>query len=92
MNERIEATVSGRVQMVMFRDFVQRNASKLKLTGEVKNRSNGTVAVVAEGPHATLERLVEKLHEGPLLSHVEHVAVDWLPANGSYKKFKISYD
>ena len=43
MQERLEVIVSGRVQMVMFRDFVQRKASSLKLVGEVQNLPDGTV-------------------------------------------------
>jgi len=91
MNERLEAIVSGRVQMVMFRDFVQRKASGLKLTGEVRNKKDGTVEVTAEGTRSQLEKLVTKLHKGSLLSRVEHVSLSWLPSSGSYKKFTITY-
>ena len=49
MNERLEAIVSGRVQMVMYRDFTARFARRLGLVGEVKNLSDGTVRVIAEG-------------------------------------------
>jgi acylphosphatase len=90
--ERLEAIVSGRVQLVMFRDFTQRKASGLKLTGTVKNLEDGTVEVVAEGPREKLEKLVAKLHQGPLLAHVEHVSVSWSPATGEFKKFRIVYN
>src|SRR3989344_224255 len=49
MNERIETIVSGRVQVVMYRDFATRKARGLGLVGEVKNLPDGTVRVVAEG-------------------------------------------
>ncbi len=91
MTKRIEAIVSGKVQMVMFRDFVQRKASGLKLVGEVQNLSDGTVRVLAEGEHAKLEKLIEKLHQGPLLAKVTSVSVDWHSATGEYTSFKISY-
>ena len=91
MIERLEAIVSGKVQMVMFRDFVQRKASGLKLTGEVRNLQDGTVRVVAEGDHTKLEKLLFKLHHGPLLARVDSVSVSWLPATQEYKSFKISY-
>ena len=45
--EQLRATVSGRVQLVMFRDFVQRKASGLKLTGEVQNLPDGTQIFLA---------------------------------------------
>ena len=54
--ERIEAIVSGRVQMVMFRDFAQRKALGLRLCGEVMNLPDGTVRVIAV--HALRNALV----------------------------------
>jgi acylphosphatase len=68
MNERIEAIVYGRVQMVMYRDFTERKASGLQLTGEVQNLKDGTVKVIAEGTHEQLEKLIQKLHKGSVLS------------------------
>jgi acylphosphatase len=91
MTERLEAIVSGKVQMVMFRDFVQRKASVLKITGEVRNIKDGTVLVVAEGDHETLEKLLARLHHGPLLARVDSVSASWLLATQEYKSFKISY-
>ena len=92
MNERIETIVSGRVQVVMYRDFATRKARGLGLVGEVKNLPDGTVRVVAEGPRATLERFVKKLHRGSLLSRVDGIAMSWLPATGAYRSFDIAYD
>lgn len=89
--ERLEAVVSGRVQGVMYRDFVQRKASGLALTGEVQNLPDKTVRVVAEGPRDQLEKLVEKLHVGPLLANVEHVAISWLSAVKEFSEFKIRF-
>lgn len=78
--------------MVMFRDFVQRKASGLKLTGEVQNLPDGTVRVVAEGERAKLEALVEKLQHGPLLANVSGVQSSFHPADGSFKSFSIRYE
>lgn len=91
MHERLEAIVSGRVQLVMYRDFAQRKARGLKLVGEVENLSDGTVRVIAEGPKDALERYVQKLTGGPILARVEHVAPVWLPATGTYRGFSITY-
>ncbi len=91
MNERIEAMVSGRVQMVMYRDFACRKARGLKLVGEVKNLPDGSVRVVAEGPRDILQAFKEKLRSGPLLAKVESVSVSWYPATGTYKSFAIVY-
>lgn len=92
MNERFEAIVSGRVQMVMYRDFVQRKASSLKLVGEVRNVTDGTVQVVAEGPEKELGKLIQQLKRGPLLARVDQVDVSWAPARNTFSKFVIRYD
>lgn len=74
---RIEAVVSGRVQMVMFRDFTARRAKKLGLSGTVENLSDGSVKVVARGREEKLEKLIEVLHKGPPLANVKDVSVTW---------------
>lgn len=91
MQKRIEAIVSGKVQMVMYRDFAQRMAWLLKLKGEVQNLKDGTVRVVAEGREDALERYIQKLHRGPLLARVDGVEVVWSEAAGGYEKFSITY-
>lgn len=91
MHERLEAIVSGRVQFVMYRDFAQRKARGLKLVGEVENLPDGTVRVIAEGPRGSLEKYLEKLEGGPLLARVESVAPTWIPAQGDYTGFTITY-
>lgn len=90
--ERLEAIVSGRVQLVMYRDFATRKARSLGLVGEVENLADGTVRVVAEGPRAKLEEYERKLSKGSLLAKVEKVEASYLPATGEYKYFDITYD
>lgn len=90
--ERMEAIVRGRVQMVMYRDFVQRKASGLKLVGSVRNLTDGTVHVIAEGPREALDALIQKLWKGPLLARVEGVDVSWLPITNTFSNFAISYE
>ena len=89
MNERIEAIVSGRVQMVMYRDFATRKAHKLGLTGEARNLADGTVVVIAEGPRKNLERYIKKLWKGSLLSNVTDITVAWKPTTGEFSEFTL---
>ena len=91
MNERLEARISGRVQMVMYRDFTCRMASRYSLTGEVQNLPDGTVSVIAEGSKNNLERLLKRLHTGPLFARVEKIDFVWNQATGEYRKFFITY-
>jgi acylphosphatase len=91
MQKAFRAQVFGRVQLVMFRDFVQRKASGLGLTGTVKNLPNGTVEVIAEGEHDALEKLLTHLKSGPLLARVDNVTVEWVQPTGSFRGFSIQY-
>lgn len=74
--------VSGKVQGVMYRDYVAEAAATLNINGYVTNQSNGTVLVVAQGVPEDLKSLVEYLHEGSVLSRVEGVDIEW----GSVKR------
>ncbi len=91
MNSAFVATVSGRVHMVMYRDFTQHSARALGIVGEVKNMPDGTVHVVAEGERGKLEKLIEKLKQGPFLSRVDGVMVQWTEPTGQYTGFPIAY-
>lgn len=84
----IHATVRGRVQGVGFRGYVETRARFLRLTGYVRNLPDGrSVEVVAEGPRAALEQLIGCLHEGPSMSLVSGVEVNWTAATGEYRGF-----
>lgn len=75
--------------MVMFRDFVTRKARKVGVKGFVQNLADGTVEVVAQGEKAALERLIEYLHKGPILSHVEKVNVEWRTPQQNFDSFTL---
>ena len=49
MEKRIRSIISGRVQLVMYRDFARRKARKLKLYGWVRNLPDNTVELIAVG-------------------------------------------
>lgn len=91
MKQRIECHISGRVQLVMYRDFSARNAKALGLTGFVKNMEDGTVYLVAEGEEIQLTTYIEKLKSGPILADVERVIVEWKDSTGEFDKFIIQY-
>ena len=73
----IRLTVSGRVQGVGFRWFVERAAGELGLTGLARNCDDGTVEVNAYGNKINLERLLLDCRRGPCLAKVESIDVDW---------------
>jgi acylphosphatase len=67
--------VTGRVQGVGFRYFVWREAEALGVDGWVRNRVDGTVEALARGTTENLDRLQDRLEEGPRWSHVTSVSV-----------------
>jgi acylphosphatase len=80
---RFVARVSGRVQGVGFRFFVQMRAEELRLSGSVGNRPDRSVRVEAEGPKPALDKLLRDLHEGPPAARVDRVEVEWMSPRGS---------
>ncbi len=84
---QLHATISGRVQGIGFRFFVVHRASHRRLTGWVRNLTNGDVEVVAEGPQEALSELLVELREGPPGSWVRAVQAQWRPATGQYNGF-----
>ncbi|HZS54643.1 MAG TPA: acylphosphatase [Bryobacteraceae bacterium] len=65
--------VSGAVQGVGFRFFVQDKARELGLSGWARNLHDGRVEVYATGPDARLNDLAAALHLGPRLADVRGV-------------------
>ncbi len=61
---RLTAWVHGHVQGVGFRWWTRSRALELGLTGYASNRPDGRVQVVAQGPRAACERLLELLQGG----------------------------
>ena len=90
-NERLHAFVEGDVQGVGYRNFVTENARSLGLTGWVRNRFDGSVEVMAEGPRSYLEVLVDALQQGPRAARVSNVRSEWQPAEGAFSEFKTRY-
>ena len=62
---RLEATVTGRVQGVGFRWFARDRATALGLSGWVRNRADGSLEILAEGPAEALEAFEAALRLGP---------------------------
>lgn len=89
--EEFRAIVSGRVQMVSYRAFVQKHAERLALQGCVFNRTDGSVEVVAQGHRENLERLLEFMRKGPFLAKVSSMKVEWREPQEAYAGFEIAH-
>lgn len=86
---RLRLVVGGRVQGVGFRYGTLDRAKSLRLTGWVRNCSNGTVEVLAEGAREQLQQLERWCHDGPRGALVSRVDAEWLRATGEFTTFAI---
>ena len=88
---RARLIIEGRVQGVWFRDSTRREAVSLGVSGWVKNRPDGTVEVLAEGPEDTVKKLVAWCHHGPSaarVSRVHETSEEW---QGEFESFDVLY-
>ena len=65
--------ISGRVQGVGFRWFVEREAAQIGIAGWVRNRDNGDVEVMATGTREQHSALRARLQQGPRAARVDQV-------------------
>lgn len=89
--QRFHASISGRVQGVGFRYHARETARDLGITGYVRNRSDGTVEVLAEGEEGALRQFLSWLHTGPRLARVENVDTNWESFEGDFETFGVRY-
>ncbi len=85
----IHIVISGLVQGVGFRHFVRSKARELGLVGWVSNTENGMVEVIAEGEKEKIEKIILLCQEGPMLSEVKDVSLDWQEPTGKFSSFEI---
>lgn len=67
--------VSGRVQGVFYRATCARMAREKGLAGSVRNRPDGGVEAVFEGPSEAVEEMLAWCREGTDLARVDEVEV-----------------
>jgi acylphosphatase len=90
-NARLNIIISGRVQGVGFRYFVERLASQMGLVGFARNLPNGSVEAVAEGEESDLKKLLAALVKGPSSADILDVKTTWLPPTGEFRDFGIRH-
>ncbi|MCK5539783.1 MAG: acylphosphatase [Deltaproteobacteria bacterium] len=90
MEKRLHIVVSGRVQGVWYRASTRSQAQSLGLVGEVWNRSDGRVEIVAEGLEDVLQQFLTWCADGPRGARVDDLENSWSPATGEFEEFKIA--
>lgn len=73
MQQTKQFFVFGRVQGVGFRFFTLQEAGRIRLTGTVRNREDGSVEVIAQGSENQLDQLRAWLKQGSKMAKVERI-------------------
>lgn len=89
MTERVQISVRGKVQEVLFRQTAKARGEKLNVVGWVRNEPDGSVLIVAEGEKDALQKLADWAKVGTEYSRVEKVDVIWQSASGEFEGFSI---
>lgn len=89
MNYARRYVVTGRVQGVGFRWFVENEASKIGVAGWVRNRQDGSVEVLASGTKTQLDSLYDVLQRGPRAARVDFVQVIEADVPTDLKSFRV---
>jgi acylphosphatase len=85
--------ISGVVQGVGFRYFMQDEAERLHLCGFVRNLRDGRVEVYAIGSPQSLARLRTIIERGPRGAMVQNVAEEAVNVDPKFaEEFSITYD
>ncbi len=77
----LRVIVTGRVQGVGFRYFVEREALKIGIHGWVRNRRDGNVEAVFAGTPEQVEAMLASCRKGPPASRVEKIEMADAPAS-----------
>ena len=89
LRARARFRVIGLVQGVWFRQSAANEANQLGLAGLVRNRADGSVEGVAEGPREAIEALLRWSRRGPPAARVEAVEVEWEAPRGEPGPFRV---
>lgn len=77
------------MQGVFFRASTLKAALRIGLTGEVRNRDDGAVEIVAEGDEAALRELADWCRHGPPGARVDSIDVQYAHDRGEFATFRV---
>jgi acylphosphatase len=81
--------ISGRVQGVGFRYFLEDVARREGVSGYVRNLPDGRVEALVEGDATTVGRVEATLWSGPRGARVDDVTIDEVAPSGQHTGFRI---
>ncbi len=79
----LRVRVTGRVQGVAYRAWTRDAALARGLAGWVRNRADGSVEALLEGPEDAVRAMVGAMRDGPRLAAVREVKTREVPGEGA---------
>jgi acylphosphatase len=79
--------ITGRVQGVGFRNYMEFKARQFNIAGWVRNRRDGSVEAMIQGTPKNVEAMIVRAHRGPPKAAVTGIQAD--EGTGYYTAFAI---
>ena len=83
--------VSGKVQGIGYRWFVQDQAILINATGWIKNLSDGSVEIEVQADAPALEKFEHALKNDHSMARVSTIKTDAIPVEKNEKEFTIKF-
>jgi acylphosphatase len=87
----IHVIVEGKVQGVCFRDYTERQARQLNLSGWVRNKRDGSVEAALSGADNDMAAMLEWLKQGSPMSRVDNIRTRETISEDHYTTFEVRY-
>ena len=84
MDVTLHLSIAGRVQGVGYRESLRAEALRFGVTGWVRNRRDGSVDAVLQGPRVAVDEVVAWARRGPPAARVTQL--DVRPASGEFDR------
>ncbi len=90
-NNTYKILLSGRVQGVGFRYYVENRAHKYNITGYVENTPHSKVEIVCQGKEKDLKDFISEVKKGPAFAMVSNVDIQPIDNPKNYHNFNIKF-
>lgn len=64
MKQCIKITVTGHVQSVSYKEFIQKQAQKLHIEGTLQDYEDEDIVIIASGQAENLDELIDHVYKG----------------------------
>lgn len=89
--QHLKASIYGRVQGVFYRMTAKKKAKNLGIKGWIKNMSDGSVYLEADGDEESLKEFLNWCKQGPFLAKVEKIDKEFKQETKGFKDFEIRF-